>query len=201
MHHENYGDWYNRLNGPAARAEGGWADTGTIRRGYELASNYVLHFFDAYLKGDPAGLAFLRKAPESNGAPPGWVEAVSKNAVSPRADINAFIHYVRTHGGWPKAGEALAGIRQSDPGYAISSADLSTLGSTYLDAKRTADAIAVLRVNVVMHPKLADAYDGWRQAYVAADDTANAMATFKESLALDSTHALASIWIAQLTKK
>ena len=126
---------------------------------------------------------------------------MSKTALSPRADLNTFVHYVRVHGGWPQASEALASIRRNDPGYTVPSADLLTLGSNYVDEKRTQDAIAVLKVNVTMHPTLPDAYDGLGQAYVAANDTANALATFKQSLVIDSTHAIASSWIAQLAKK
>jgi len=43
------------------------------QRGYEVVSRYALEFFDATLKGDTAAAAYLARAPEGNGLPPGFM--------------------------------------------------------------------------------------------------------------------------------
>jgi len=199
MQHRNYGADGNLMSNPEARAK--WIDTAGVRQSYALAENYVLHFLDAYLKGDSAGRAFLGRTPESNGAPPGWVVASAKTARPLHPDVNTFVHYVHEHGGWPQASEAVSTIRLSDSTYTLPQDDLLALGQIYLQDKHVPDAIALFKLDVKLHPTSADALDGLGEAYAAAHDTARAITTFKQSLALDSTRAAAAFWLARLSPK
>jgi dienelactone hydrolase len=196
MHHGNFGGAGNLLATDKDRAS--WVDTTGVRGSYAIVENYVLQFLNGYLKGDPAGKAFLMQTPESNGAPAGWVTASTKSGRSPHPDVGGFVHYVRGHGGWSQANEAVTALRQNDSAYTLPEQDLSALAQADLDDKHYADAIAKLKVNVLLHPTSVEALDGLAAAYVTANDTAQAVATFKQSLAIDSTGVNATTWLARL---
>jgi dienelactone hydrolase len=197
MQHGNYGAWGNFMANAAERAK--WSDTAAVRRSYELVETYVLHFLDAYLKKDSAGRAFLERPPEANGAPPGYAVMSSKMARPLPPDVYAFTHYVREHGGWSQATNLVATFLQRDSAYTLPEPDLRTLGDIALEDKRNADGIAVFKVGALLHPTSAEAMEALGEAYATANDTALAITTFKQSLALDSTQGNAAYWLSRMT--
>jgi Dienelactone hydrolase family len=187
MQHRDFGSFFALANDSPSVAS---------QRSYELAGTYAIQFLDAYLKGDARGRAFLDRTPEANGAPAGWVIAAAKRGREPHADLGAFVHYVRAHGGWAHAAEALATIRQTDPGYRVDEQDLSDFASVLTDDN---DAIAAFAIDTAMHPTSTDAYYGLGEAYATHGDTTRAIANLKRAVALDSTNAVARSEIARLS--
>jgi tetratricopeptide (TPR) repeat protein len=69
---------------------------------------------------------------------------------------------------------------------------LNDLGYALLGRNKTAEAIAVFRLNVEGFPRSANAHDSLGEAYAAAGDTTRAIASYQRSLELDSTNANAT---------
>ena len=67
MEHVHFGSAYIRLDD---RSEYKEYTPEEVSFAYSLGARYVLNFLNGYLKGDRAGLAYLRTKPVNNGAPP-----------------------------------------------------------------------------------------------------------------------------------
>jgi cytochrome c-type biogenesis protein CcmH/NrfG len=67
----------------------------------------------------------------------------------------------------------------------VQEARLNDVGYSLLREKRTADAIAVFKVNVELYPQSANAYDSLGEAYMANGEKELAVASYKKSLELD----------------
>jgi CubicO group peptidase (beta-lactamase class C family) len=68
---------------------------------------------------------------------------------------------------------------------AIPEQALNTAGYRLLRENQVADAIAVFRRNVELHPASANVYDSLGEAYAAAGDTARAIASYEKVLTID----------------
>ena len=77
-------------------------------------------------------------------------------------------------------------------------ARLNDLGYSLLREKRTADAIAVFKINVELYPQSANAYDSLGEAYVANGEKELAVASYKKSLELDSKNQNAANMLKKL---
>ena len=77
-------------------------------------------------------------------------------------------------------------------------ADINRAGYLFLSLGRTADAIAVLGLNVALHPESANAHDSLGEAYAAHGDTTRAIASYEKALALDPEMASAKAALTRL---
>mgnify|MGYP001276982387 CR=1 FL=1 len=75
--------------------------------------------------------------------------------------------------------------RQSPTGYDFREAELNRLGYHLLQSGRVQDAIAVFVQNVESFPDAFNTYDSLGEAYLAAADTAQAIANYRHSLELN----------------
>jgi hypothetical protein len=69
-----------------------------LQQAFETTNRYVLAFFDAYVKRDPRGLAFLRAEPTANGVPAGLVTIRELPAIEPAPTPDAFVTLVTDRG-------------------------------------------------------------------------------------------------------
>jgi cytochrome c-type biogenesis protein CcmH/NrfG len=77
---------------------------------------------------------------------------------------------------------------------------LNDLGYHALEKKDFAGAISILKVNAEMFPESSNAYDSLGDAYAAAGDTANAVASLETSLRLDPKNEHAAKLLDQLRR-
>jgi tetratricopeptide (TPR) repeat protein len=65
---------------------------------------------------------------------------------------------------------------------------LNSLGYALLEERRPKDAIAIFERNSRVFPKSSDGFDGLGDAYLAARDTARAIAGYRKALELDPSN-------------
>ncbi|MFL6245094.1 MAG: serine hydrolase [Thermoanaerobaculia bacterium] len=70
---------------------------------------------------------------------------------------------------------------------ALTESQINRIGYVLLGRKRVTDAIAVFRRNVEKFPQSANVYDSLGEAYLAAGDCANAVASYRRSFELAAT--------------
>ncbi|MCZ6850015.1 MAG: tetratricopeptide repeat protein, partial [Planctomycetota bacterium] len=68
-------------------------------------------------------------------------------------------------------------------------ADINRAGYLFLSLGRTADAIAVLGLNIALHPESANAHDSLGEAYLKTGDVEKAIANYEKSLELNPQNA------------
>lgn len=90
--------------------------------------------------------------------------------------------------------------RQKPDEYDFREPELNTLGYSLLRTGRTADAIAVFRLNVEMFPQSANAYDSLGESYAVAGNKDLALANYRKSLELNPGNTNAQEFIQRLEK-
>ncbi|HNW72376.1 MAG TPA: hypothetical protein PKN44_02005 [Bacteroidales bacterium] len=84
------------------------------------------------------------------------------------------------------AGEAkFEKLRANMDGYYLSEEEMNALGYEFLFAKKTAEAIAVFKMNVVAFPGSWNAYDSLGEAYAAAGEKKLAIRNYEKSVELN----------------
>jgi CubicO group peptidase (beta-lactamase class C family) len=89
-------------------------------------------------------------------------------------------------------------LRERYPAIAFDEQQLNGLGYDLIKQHDLNAAIAILRLNVEMYPKSANAYDSLGEAYMDHEDRTLAIENYERSLALDSTNANAARRLAKL---
>jgi CubicO group peptidase (beta-lactamase class C family) len=69
--------------------------------------------------------------------------------------------------------------------YTLVEREMNQLGYEYLENHKTAEALAVLKMNVDAFPKSYNVYDSYAEALLAAGDKEGAISNYKQSLALN----------------
>jgi tetratricopeptide (TPR) repeat protein len=86
----------------------------------------------------------------------------------------------------PKFHEFVLKVRQTDPDTRlVSEAGINALGYRYLNSKRYAEAIALLRMNTEDFPKSANTFDSLAEALFKSGDVAQARESYSKALELD----------------
>lgn len=155
-----------------------------LRKAFELTNRYVLNFLDAYLKKDPEGLAFLRREPAVNGAPPGMVAVKEYPALKAPPTLEEFQRIFDVRGS-EIALQVFREARQREPGAALfNRMAVNRWGYTLLNRNRVREAIEVLKLNVEMYPNTSNPYDSLAEAYERAGQFALAVEITQNGLAV-----------------
>lgn len=101
--------------------------------------------------------------------------------------------------GVPAAQKLFAALRKSKySGFYLSEDELNGMGYKYLAEGKSAEAIAIFKMNVRAFPKSANVYDSLGEAYMKSGDAAAAIANYKRSLELDASNTNAVEMLKQL---
>jgi hypothetical protein len=153
-----------------------------LRAAFETTNRYVLAFFNAYVKGDAAELAFLRRDPASNGAPAGLATIRELPAIEPAPTSDAFAAAIASRGFAP-AMQELRAARVRDPQAPVfREATLNGVGYRLLRASKTDDAVALFRAIVEFYPGSSNAYDSLSEALEASGARAEAVEVCRKGL-------------------
>jgi CubicO group peptidase (beta-lactamase class C family) len=93
--------------------------------------------------------------------------------------------------GFATAPAAYARLKAADPTYVLDEGALNAWGGALVESGRAADAVAIFALAVQLYPQSANAHDSLAEGYEAARRPADAVASYRRSLALDpgNTHA------------
>jgi len=169
--------WDFALEGMAASTVLGirGANGARLKQAFETTNRYVLAFFNAYVKRDSAELAFLRRDPAANGAPPGLATIRELPAVHPAPSVQAFESMIRQQG-IDAAMTAFGAAHARDPRAALfTPIQMNRVGYRLLRSQRVAESVAVFRKAIELSPGSSNAYDSLAEALEAAGQKAEAL--------------------------
>jgi hypothetical protein len=144
-----------------------------IRHSFEIASVYLLNFFNAELKGDPSSQHFLSAKPELQLFPSSLWDITLYEAVARAPNTSEFEYIVRKRG----INEALqivrATIEEDTTGDIRKWFLVNMLGYKFLNEQKYADAIGVFTLNTELHPEDANLFDSLAEAFERSGDKEN----------------------------
>ena len=153
-----------------------------LRQAFETTNRYVLAFFNAFVKGDAAELAYLRRDPQANGAPAGLASIKELPFVQPAPSTDAFVTMMG-EAGVEKGMAAFEAARAADPQAPLfTAAELNQIGYRLLRQQKSAEAIAIFRKAVALYPATANPYDSLSEALESAGDRAGALDVARKGL-------------------
>ncbi len=196
--HQNFGEWYNRLN-PAANPVFVF-DTLTQSAGAGRIATYVRQFLDGYLKGSSSAKAWLARTPGENGFPAAEVVMQHTAAIPlPPVTVGQFANRLaERHMPIAQAPTLLRELLATDTTFRIDEQPVNAWGYRLLHAKRVEDAIGVLMMNTIMYPRSANVWDSLGEAYMTHGDKMVAIQSYEKSLELDKTNTRADEMLKKL---
>ena len=144
-----------------------------IRQSFEIASHYLLSFFNAELKKDSDAQNFLSGKPSLKQTSPALWDISVYNSVKPAPDRDEFEYIIRTKG----IREALNVVRNSLTNDSSSNIMqgfvLNSLGYTFLNERKYEEAIGVFKLNSELHAEDANLFDSLAEGYELSGDKEN----------------------------
>jgi hypothetical protein len=150
--------------------------------GYAWMARYTLTFLNAYLKHDAAGLAWLKRTPAENSAPPHLFGATFRAGNGTPATLESFRAETGRRG-FDHIDEVYAGFHKENPDFKLPESEASDWGYDLIADGHAKEAIAVLKLAAVIYPDSGDNYDSLGDAYAAAGNNQLAMESYKKAIA------------------
>ena len=145
----------------------------SIRQSFEIASVYLLNFFNAELKKETNAITFLSGRPILKQTPDSLWDITILNAVRPAPDKEEFEYIIRTKG----IEQAMAIVRNTVKEDTLSNImqwfNLNGLGYTFLNEKKYKEAIEIFKLNTELHPGDANLFDSLAEGYELSGDKEN----------------------------
>ncbi len=165
--------------------------------GYAWDARYVLHFLNAYLKHDPEALAWLKKSPAENGAPPHLLTANFR----PASGLPATLESLRIHAseeGFEKLSEAYASLHKDDSNFKPADNALQSWSTQLVDTNHLSEATSVLKLACQLYPESSDDEEALGEAYQMENQPQPAVAAFQSALKLNPTNTDAQTHLKEL---
>lgn len=177
----DYGD-YDKTELSVANA---WAET------------YVRRFLDAYLKGDPAGHAFINTPAARTGAPGHLFTLFSRKAEGVPPTRAAFAAELARQG-FDHASDVYKAFRQRAPAFTLSNEALNLWGYALVRDGDTSAAVAIMRLDTELYSDDANAWDSLGEVYARNGQKSLAIDAYRKSLVLNPANGNAAKQIAAL---
>jgi dienelactone hydrolase len=181
MEHGHFSSFTERVAGDGAFEE---YSRDEIISAYGWGARYVLNFLDGYLKGDPAGLAFLRNAPGKNGVPKHLMAMDARPAAATAPGVENLAIELQKRG-FAHAHEVYQAMRKLDPAFELDGQWINRWGYDLMGAGRTGDAVEIFKLNTQLHPEDADMFDSLAEGYEQLKDKPAAIKAYERVLALE----------------
>lgn len=156
-----------------------------VEQAYYWTARYVLAFSDAYLKGDPAGLAFVQRSPVQNGAPRHMAlyepRAADTGPVATRAGFAAEL----ARRGYEQAVPIYGKLHGAEKTFVLSDSDINGWGYELLRSNKEKAGVEIFKLGVALYPDNSNLHDSLAEAYEAVENKPLAIAGYQRSLELD----------------
>ena len=157
------------------------ADT---KRGYEVICRYALNFLNAYMKDNQKSWTFLKRQPEDNGVPKGFLIVESKTGFKAPPTEEQFVDIINKKG-IQNAFQIYNAVKKNAPDYVVfKEATINNLGYQFLGSQRIKEAIEIFKLNVKAYPESANVYDSLAEAYMLEGNKDLAIQNYEKTLAL-----------------
>lgn len=159
-------------------------DEAVAKTAFETNWRYVLQFLNAHVKKDPASLSFLRRKPEENGVPPGFLTLEIKEAVKPAPTQTEFLVLISEQG-FARAMPVYEQAKKADPD-ALLFREVThiSMGYRLLESGKQKEAIELFQFGATRYPASARMLIGLSEAYTAAGNKEQAIRQMERSDAL-----------------
>jgi len=159
-------------------------DEATAKTAFETNWRYVLHFLNAHVKKDPASLSFLRRKPQENGVPVGFLTLEIKESVKPAPTQTEFLVLIREQG-VSSAVQLYEQAKKSDPDAPLFREGTHiSMGYRLLESGRQKESIEFFQFGTTLYPASARMLIGLSEAYTAAGNKVQAITAMERSDAL-----------------
>jgi len=149
------------------------AASSNIARSFEIASIYLLNFFNAQLKADAQADQFLFDKPSLPQTRPDFWDIAVLDKIQPAPDRDELENIIRKKG----IGDAMTIVKntiQTDSSTNIRKGYvLNSVGYVFLNERKFEEAISLFQLNVSLHPEEANWIDSMGEAYERSGDLAN----------------------------
>lgn len=149
--------------------------------GYKWAAQYTLEFLDAYLKHDAMAMAFLKKTPAENGAPPHFLSASYRAAKGLPPTLDAFRAELGRQG-FDHAAQIYAAMHKENPEFKPGEGAINSWASQLISENHLPEATELLKLDILLYPDSSSAYDSLGEAYVKSEQKELAIESYKKSL-------------------
>jgi tetratricopeptide (TPR) repeat protein len=149
--------------------------------GYKWAAQYTLEFLDAYLKHDAMALAFLKKTPAENGAPPHFMSSSYRAAKGLPPTLDAFRAELGRQG-FDRAAQVYAAMHKENPDFKPEEEAIHSWASQLISEDHLPEAIELLKLDLQLFPDSGDGYDSLGEAYMKSGQKKLAIESYKKSL-------------------
>jgi dienelactone hydrolase len=152
--------------------------------GYSWVARYTLHFLDAYLKQDAEGMAFLKRPPAQNGAPPHFVSVEFRAAKGSPASLDAFRAELGRQG-FDHASQIYQSMQKDNPQFKLEKDTLTAWGADLIDENTLPEAIDLLKFEVQIYPDTSSGHATLAEAYMKSGQKQLAIDNYKKALAIN----------------
>ncbi|MDV6331240.1 tetratricopeptide repeat protein [Asticcacaulis sp. 201] len=162
-------------------------DKDEMSAAYGWLETYVVHYLDAYLKGDATGLAFLRRTPRENGTPAHMVTSDwHAGAGSPPTREALAVQAAKSD--FTTIEADYQALKARAPDFSLSEGELNDWGYRLLAMGRARSAVSVFKLAAKLYPTSGNAFDSLGEAYAKNGQKAEAVKAYTQSLQLDPTN-------------
>jgi tetratricopeptide (TPR) repeat protein len=144
-----------------------------IRQSFEIASIYLLNFFNAVLKDDTQAKTFLASKPTLRNTQSSLWDITTYAASKPAPAKDDFDYIVKTKG----FDEAISMVKSTIKNDTLTDLYIpfvfNRVGYNFLNEKKYAEAISIFKLNTELHPNDPNLFDSLAEAYELSGDKEN----------------------------
>jgi hypothetical protein len=156
--------------------------------GYAWMARYTLDFLNAYLKHDPAAMAWLKKTSAENGAPQHFFTVNFREANGPPQTYDNFRLEVGRRG-FDHIKDVYSDFHKQNADFKLDQGVIDTWGYELLLSNHLAESIDVLELNAQLFPDSGGVYQSLGEAYAKAGKKDLAIQNFNKALDKNPTDA------------
>lgn len=144
-----------------------------IKQSFEIASAYLLNFFNAELKGNPQSKIFLSAKPNLSQTAASLWDITTLDPLKPAPDKEEFEYIIKTKGIDAAVSTARSTIQNDSATNLLQDFVLNRVGYNFLTEKKFKEAIEVFKLNTELHPDDANLFDSLAEGYETDGDKEN----------------------------
>ena len=144
-----------------------------IRQTFEIASRYLLNFFDAELKKDATATIFLSEKPALKQTQDSLWSITVLNPAKPAPDRDELEYIIKVKGIDSAVSIAKMTVITDSGSNIMLWYNLNGLAYTFLNEKKYKEAIAIFSLNTEFHPDDANLFDSLAEGYELSGDKEN----------------------------
>ena len=155
--------------------------------GYGWVARYTLQFLDAYLKHNSEAMTFLVSPPGKNGVPQHVMTVRYRAAAAAPVSFEEFRAAIGRQG-FNRIEDVYAAFHRRKPDFRLEEGSVFDWADELIGDNHLREAIALLKLNLQIHPDSSAAYATLGDAYVKSGQTRPAIESYKGSLERDPTN-------------